>query len=67
MLQSCPRPLRSLTGLTINNVEKEIFRASKRNLKEFGYLFHRNLVEIKILGLAGMDKHLVMELAWSLT
>lgn len=47
----------------IDDVEKEISRASERNLKERNYLFQRNTVEIKIRGMGGIDKHLVMELA----
>lgn len=47
----------------IDNVEKEISRASERNLKERNYLFQRNTVEIKIFGMGNIDKHLVMELA----
>jgi hypothetical protein len=52
------------TGLLqrIGDLEKEITRASERNLKERDYLFHRNYVEMHILGMNGMDKHLVMEL-----
>jgi hypothetical protein len=47
----------------INDVEQEISRASERNLMERGHLFHRNTVEMRIVGMNGIDKHLVMELA----